>query len=50
MKIEIVNDGVMGCTLVVDGETVLECMTRENLMDLTLTEIVHLVEEMKEGN
>jgi nitroimidazol reductase NimA-like FMN-containing flavoprotein (pyridoxamine 5'-phosphate oxidase superfamily) len=48
MKIEIMNDGVMGCTLMVDGETVLECMTRENLMGLTLEEIAHLVEETKE--
>lgn len=50
MKIEIVNDGMMGYTLVVGGETVLECMTREDLMGLTLAEIAHLVEEMKEDN
>lgn len=45
-RFTIVDEGDMGCALVVDGETVLECMTPENLLDMTFAEVLHLIEEV----
>ena len=46
MRFEITQDGEMGYTLAVNGEVVLECQSRENLMGMTFEEVLHLIEEV----
>lgn len=45
MKFEIVED-TLGYTLLVDDEPVLECMSKENIMELSFNEVLHLIEEV----
>ena len=48
MKFMITEDQ-FGCTLEVDDETVLECMDKENLLNMTFAEVIHLVEVLEKG-
>lgn len=45
MKIEIVEDGIFGYDLLVDGETILECMSGDEISDLTIGEIQRVMME-----
>jgi response regulator RpfG family c-di-GMP phosphodiesterase len=47
MKFEIMEDNT-GCTLVVDGETILECQSKQNLLEMSFSEVLHLVAELKD--
>lgn len=45
MNIEIIKDERFGYTLLVDGETILECMSGDEISDLTIGEIQEIMME-----
>ncbi len=44
MKVEITHDSLCGYTVLVDGEVCLECLSEDDLNELTLGEIKRLME------
>lgn len=44
MKIEIVKETFFGYTLLVDGEVLMECLSEDEVDELTIKEIKRLVE------
>ena len=45
MKFELIKDKDWGYTLIVNGETLLECLTEKEAMELNFGEILKLMKE-----
>lgn len=46
MMFEIARDDRFGCTLIMNGEILLECVEEDELLKLTVADILNLIDEL----